>query len=66
MHRQDKALATEESYVHSLRRTIGAWQCQPPTVTSNQKMERFLTEFAHRRDVAASTQNQAFNPIAFL
>ncbi len=37
----------------------------PPTLTSEQKLERFLTQLALTRDVAASTQNQAFSAIAF-
>ena len=35
----------------------------PPSLTSEQKLERFLTYLAVQRDVAASTQNQAFNAI---
>ena len=37
----------------------------PPTVTNGQKLERFPTELVLNRDVAASTQNRAFNAIAF-
>ena len=65
IRRQHKALATEDTYVHWLRRYIGALQGMPPTLTSEQKLERFLTELALKRDVAASTQSQAFNAIAF-
>lgn len=65
IHRQHKALAPEQTYVHCLRRSIGALQGMRITPTSEQKLERFLTELALRRDVAASTQNQAFNAIAF-
>jgi hypothetical protein len=38
---------------------------KPHTLSSEQKLERFLTELAPKRDVAASAQNQAFNAIAF-
>ena len=65
IRRQHKALATEDTYVHWLRRYISALQGIPPTLTSEQKLERFLTQLALTRDVAASTQNQAFNAIAF-
>lgn len=65
IRRQHKALATEETYLHWLRRYIGALQNMPPTLTSEQKLERFLTDLALTSDVAASTQNQAFNAIAF-
>ncbi len=37
----------------------------PPTLPSEQKLERFLTRPAFRRGVAARTQNQAFNAIGF-
>lgn len=36
-----------------------------PTLTREQKVEQFLTALAQRQAVAASTQNQAFNAIAF-
>ena len=62
---QHKALASEETYVHGLRRYISALQGMPPTLTSEQKLERFLTQLALTRDVAPSTQNQAFTAIAF-
>jgi len=65
IRRQHKALATEESYVHWLGRYIHALQEMPATWTSEQKLERFLTDLALRRDVAASTQNQAFSAIVF-
>jgi integrase len=65
LRRQHKALATEESYVHWLRHYMGALQTMPATLTSEQKLERFLTQLAVQRNVAASTQNQAFNAIIF-
>ena len=65
VRRQHKALATEASYVHWLRHYMAALANMPPTLTSEQKLERFLTALALRRNVAASTQNQAFNAIAF-
>ncbi len=37
----------------------------PPTVTNDQRLERFLTELALKSDVVASTQNQAFKAVAF-
>jgi len=46
IRRQHKALATEEIYVHWLRRYISALQGTPPTLTSEQKLERFLTQLA--------------------
>lgn len=65
IRRQHKALATEQVYRHWLRRYMIAVQSMPRELTSEQRIERFLTELALKRDVAASTQNQAFNAIVF-
>lgn len=64
MRRQHKALATEQVYTHWLKRYIAALSQMPATLTSEQKIERFLTELA-RKDVSAATQNQAFNAVLF-
>lgn len=64
MRRQHKALATERTYVFWLRQFIRALFQMPQSLSSEQKIERFLTELA-LRDVSASTQNQAFNAILF-
>ena len=61
IRRQHKALATEESYVHWLRRYMAAIRQMPNSLPSEKKLERFLTELARRGDVAASTQHQALN-----
>jgi site-specific recombinase XerD len=37
----------------------------PEGLSSEQKLEHFLTDLARYRDVSASTQNQAFNSILF-
>lgn len=63
--RQHKALATERVYAHWLRRYMAALGQMPPGLTSEQRVERFLTDLALRRDVSAATQNQAFNAIAY-
>jgi site-specific recombinase XerD len=44
---------------------MAAVRQMPNSISSEQKMERFLTELATKHDVAASTQNQAFNAILF-
>lgn len=64
IRRQHKALATEESYVLWLRRYMAAIRQMPNALSSEQKLERFLSELA-QRGVAASTQQQAFNAIVF-
>jgi integron integrase len=58
VRRQHKAISTESSYVFWLRRYSGV-------LTSEQKLERFLTELARDRCVSAVSQNQAFNAILF-
>jgi hypothetical protein len=37
----------------------------PPGLSSEKKLETFLTDLARERDVSASTQNQAFNAILY-
>ncbi len=51
--------------LHWLRRCISALQAILPTLIREQKLERFLIKLALTRYVAASTQNQTFNAIAF-
>jgi len=58
------ALTTEETYVAWLARFIQAVRIMPAGLTSEQKIERFLTRLA-RSGSAASTQNQAFNALLF-
>lgn len=65
LRRQHKSLSTEETYVHWLRHFIGALSQMPRDLPSEQKVERFLTSLALKRQVAASTQNQAFNAIMY-
>ena len=65
LRRQHKALATEDAYVHWLRRYIEALRRMPPPWPSERKLEQFLSDLALHRHVAASTQNQAFNAIVF-
>ena len=65
IRRQHKALSTESSYVYWLRQYVTALKSLPGSLPSEQKLENFLTHLARGRDLAASTQNQAFNPILF-
>jgi hypothetical protein len=65
IRRQHKALATEETYVYWLRRYMAALQRMPESLTSEQKLERFLTHLAVKQNVAAGTQNQAFNAVVY-
>ena len=65
IRRQHKAISTEESYIQWLRRYMAALRHFPNTLTSEQKMERFLTELALKQNVSVSTQNPAFGAILF-
>jgi integron integrase len=59
------AVATEKSYAGWIQSYIKALKAMPKEWTSERKVEAFLTGLAHR-EVAASTQNQALNALAFL
>lgn len=65
IRRQHKTLATEHAYVHWLGRYMSAILSMPRELSSEGKLERFLTDLALKRGVSASTQNQAFNAIVF-
>ena len=64
LRRKHLALSTEQCYCAWLRRYCDYIRKLPAHFTSEQKLERFLTALA-KDDVAASTQNQAFNAILF-
>ncbi|HEY5910342.1 MAG TPA: integron integrase [Verrucomicrobiae bacterium] len=66
IRRQHKALSTEDSYVFWVRRYIHSLASTAPELPSEKKVEIFLTRLALRYNVAASTQNQAFNAVIFL
>ena len=65
VRRKHLALATERTYCAWLRRYCDFLKGLPLHLPSEHKLERFLTVLA-QKDVAASTQNQAFNAIVFL
>lgn len=56
--------STEEAYVHWLRRFIAYLSKLSWGLSSEKKMEAFLSALA-RDEVSASTQNQAFNALLF-
>jgi uncharacterized membrane protein YidH (DUF202 family) len=66
IRRQHKTMATEATYLHWLRHYMTALGVMPKTLTSEQKLEHFLTELALKKRVSVATQNQAFNAILFL
>ena len=65
LRRQHKALSTEDCYIFWLRRYMTALREMPDGLSSEKKLEQFLTDLACRRDISASTQNQALNAILF-
>jgi hypothetical protein len=65
LRRQHKALATEATYVYWLRHYVTALDAMPAMLSSEQKLEHFLTGLARHRDLSASSQNQALNAILF-
>ena len=64
IRRKHLALSTEQCYRAWLRRYCDCLLTIPGHLTSEQKLEQFLTALA-REGVAASTQNQAFNALVF-
>jgi integron integrase len=60
------AYKTEKSYLNWAKRYILFHNKRHPKEMGNAEIEEFLTHLAVDRQVAASTQNQAFNAILFL
>jgi len=57
---------TEQAYVHWIRRFIRFHGRRHPAEMGKREAETFLTDLAVRRNVSASTQNQALSAILFL
>ena len=57
---------TEKTYVSWIRRFILFHGKKHPQQMGEREIEAFLSHLAVDRNVAASTQNQAFNAILFL
>ena len=64
IRRKHLSLSTEQSYCGWLKRYCAYLKKLPAHLSSEQKLERFLTALA-KDNVAASTQNQAFNALIF-
>ena len=60
------SIRTEESYCGWIKRFILFHNKQHPKDLGKAEIEAFLTHLAVHRNVAASTQNQAFNALLFL
>ena len=57
---------TQDAYVHWIKRFILYNEKRHPSQMGETEIESFLTYLAVDEDVAASTQNVAFNAILFL
>ncbi len=57
---------TEETYVGWIKRFIYFHDKRHPQDMGTREIEAFLTDLAVHKNVAASTQNQAFNALLFL
>jgi integron integrase len=57
---------TQDAYLHWIKRYILYNDKQHPAEMGDREIQRFLTYLAVDEDVAASTQNLAFNAILFL
>jgi hypothetical protein len=60
------SIRTEEAYLHWIRRYIHFHGRRHPRELGADELRRFLSDLAVRRNVSASTQNQALNAILFL
>ena len=60
------SIRTEKSYVEWIRRFILFHNKRHPKEMGKKEIESFLSHLVIGRDVASSTQNQAFNAILFL
>lgn len=60
------SIRTEEAYVGWIRKFILFHGKRHPKEMGENQISAFLTHLAVNRDVAASTQNQAFNALLFL
>ena len=60
------SIRTEDAYVQWIKRFIFFHGKRHPREMGAAEIEGFLTDLAVQRQVAASTQNQALNALAFL
>jgi integrase len=65
LRRQHLAIAIESTYVYWLRQYMNVLNSMPPALSSEQKLELFLTNLARHRDLSANSQNQALNAVLY-
>jgi integrase len=66
IERKHYSKRTEEAYIHWIKRYIFFHNKRHPLEMGNQEIEAFLTHLAVKKQVSASTQNQAFSALLFL
>jgi site-specific recombinase XerD len=60
------SIRTEQAYVDWIRRYILIHRKRHPSDMGEKEISEFLTHLAVEKNVAASTQNQAFSALLFL
>jgi len=60
------SIRTEQAYVSWIKKFIRFNQYRHPSELHDEDVERYLTHLAVNRNVAANTQNQALNALAFV
>ena len=66
IRRRHYSRRTEEAYADWVRRFVRFHGLRHPAELGEREVETFLSDLAVRRDVAASTQNQALSALLFL
>ena len=66
IRRKHYSRRTEEAYIHWIKRYIFFHNKRHPMEMGNAQIEAFLTHLAIKKQVSASTQNQAFSALLFL
>jgi integron integrase len=66
IRRKHYSIRTEEAYVDWIKRYIFFHQKRHPAEMNEREIEQFLNHLAVRKEVAASTQNQALSALVFL
>lgn len=60
---QNKPLTTERQYCHFIQQYLRATYAMPREWPSEKKVEQWLSDLVIKRDIAASTQDVAFNAV---
>jgi len=66
MRREHYSIRTEQTYVNWIKRFILFHNKRHPQQMGRPEIEAFLTDLVVNKNVAAATQNQAFNALLFL